>query len=41
MPKLTRMAGFEWGTGFYINATPPEESARALREVQLPPSPKS
>ena len=35
MPKLTRVAGFEWGSGFYINPTPPEEAARALREVQL------
>ena len=33
MPRLTRVAGFEWGTGFYINPTPPEESARFLREV--------
>ncbi|MGC1106156.1 MAG: galactose-1-phosphate uridylyltransferase [Candidatus Acidiferrales bacterium] len=35
MPKLTRVAGFEWGTGFYINPTPPEEAARFLREAQL------
>jgi len=35
IPKLTRVAGFEWGTGFYINPTPPEESARFLREVGL------
>jgi len=33
MPKLTRVAGFEWGTGFYINPTPPEEAARFLREA--------
>jgi len=32
MPTLTKVAGFEWGTGFYINPTPPEESARFLRE---------
>ncbi|RKZ22860.1 galactose-1-phosphate uridylyltransferase [bacterium] len=32
MPKLTRVAGFEWGTGFYINPTSPEEAARYLRE---------
>ena len=32
MPKLTRVAGFEWGTGFYINPTPPEEAAQFLRE---------
>jgi UDPglucose--hexose-1-phosphate uridylyltransferase len=30
------VAGFEWGTGFYINPTPPEESARFLREAQVP-----
>lgn len=30
MPKLSQMAGFEWGTGFYINAVAPEESARIL-----------
>ena len=36
MPKLTKMAGFEWGTGFYINPTPPEESARFLREAAVP-----
>lgn len=35
MPKLTKTAGFEWGTGFYINPTPPEEAARFLREVSL------
>jgi len=33
MPKLTKVAGFEWGTGFYINPTPPEEAAHFLREV--------
>jgi len=32
MPKLTKVAGFEWGTGFYINPTPPEEAAAYLRE---------
>lgn len=36
MPKLTKVAGFEWGTGFYINPTPPEDSARALREAEAP-----
>ncbi len=35
MPKLTKMAGFEWGTGFYINPTPPEESARFMREAAV------
>jgi len=32
IPKLTKVAGFEWGTGIYINPTPPEESAKFLRE---------
>ncbi len=35
MPRLTKVAGFEWGSGFYINPTPPEEAARYLREVKL------
>ncbi len=36
IPRLTRVAGFEWGSGFYINPTPPEESARYLREALVP-----
>lgn len=35
MPKLTKTAGFERGTGFYINPTPPEEAARFLREANV------
>ncbi len=35
IPKLTKIAGFEWGTGFYINPTPPEEAAKFLREVKI------
>jgi len=35
IPKLTNAAGFEWGTGFYINPTPPEEAAKFLREAGL------
>lgn len=31
VPKLTSIAGFEWGTGFYINPLPPEEAAAYLR----------
>jgi len=34
-PRLTPVAGFEWGTGFYINSTPPEEAARHLRAVDV------
>lgn len=35
LPRITNVAGFEWGTGFYINPTAPEEAARFLREVDL------
>ena len=35
IPKMTRIAGFEWGTGIYINPTPPEESAKFLRDAGL------
>ena len=31
VPKLTSIAGFEWGSGFYINPLPPEEAAAYLR----------
>lgn len=30
MPKLTHVAGFEWGTGFYINTVSPEDAAEIL-----------
>lgn len=32
IPVLTKMAGFEWGTGFYINPVPPETAARFLKQ---------
>jgi len=35
VPKLTPSAGFEWGTGFYINPTPPEKAAAWLRNAKL------
>lgn len=35
MPRLTHIAGFEWGTGFHINPTAPEEAAKYLREAAL------
>jgi UDPglucose--hexose-1-phosphate uridylyltransferase len=35
IPKLSKVAGFEWGTGFHINPTPPEEAASVLRESGL------
>ena len=31
MPRLTKVAGFEWGTGFYINPVSPEDAAEYLR----------
>ncbi|MFA5859009.1 MAG: galactose-1-phosphate uridylyltransferase [Elusimicrobiota bacterium] len=34
IPKLVKVAGFEWGSGFYINPTPPEEAAQFLREAE-------
>ena len=34
IPRITRLAGFEWGTGFYINPVPPEDAAKFLREVE-------
>lgn len=36
VPRLTNVAGFEWGSGFYINPMPPEEAARYLREIEIP-----
>jgi UDPglucose--hexose-1-phosphate uridylyltransferase len=35
IPKLTKVAGFEWGTGFYINPTTPEDAAQFLRETEV------
>jgi len=34
MPRLTQVAGFEWGSGFYINPVPPEEACRYLKEAK-------
>lgn len=35
IPKLTRVAGFEWGSGFYINPTLPEEAAQFMRTIDV------
>lgn len=35
MPRLTKVAGFEWATGFHINPTSPEESAKYLRDTAV------
>jgi len=36
MPRLTIAAGFEMGTGIYINVTAPEDAARHLRAATVP-----
>ncbi|MBN1353048.1 MAG: galactose-1-phosphate uridylyltransferase [Candidatus Omnitrophica bacterium] len=33
MPKLVNVAGFEWGSGFYVNPVPPEEAANKLTKA--------
>ncbi len=33
IPRLMRTSGFEWGSGFYILPTSPENAAKYLREV--------
>ena len=35
LPALARAGGFEWGSGLHINPVPPEDAARALREIRL------
>ncbi|MCP4581272.1 MAG: galactose-1-phosphate uridylyltransferase [candidate division Zixibacteria bacterium] len=35
IPKLVKVAGFEWGTGFYINPTTPEDAANFLKQVEI------
>ena len=35
LPVTVRPGGFEWGSGFFINPTPPEEAAEFLRKVQI------
>lgn len=35
MPRLIQVAGFEYGSGFYINPVPPEQAADFLRRAEL------
>jgi UDPglucose--hexose-1-phosphate uridylyltransferase len=35
MPRLSRIAGFEWGTGFYAVPTPPEVAIKYLRNAKI------
>ena len=34
-PRVTKIAGFEIGCGFYANPSPPEDIAQILRETQI------
>lgn len=36
VPRITQAAGFELGSGIYVNPSYPEESAEFLRSVQVP-----
>ncbi len=40
IPRIARVAGFEWGTGFYINPVSPEDAAAFLREIEVKPDGK-
>ena len=33
LPRLTNQAGFDWGAGYFVNPTPPEDAVRFLREA--------
>ncbi len=35
LPILTRVAGFEWGSGFYINPLPPEDACKSVKEAKV------
>ena len=36
VPRVTRTAGFELGSGMFINSSLPEESAKFLRSIKIP-----
>ncbi len=35
IPRITKVAGFEFSTGYYINPLPPERAAEALRKAVM------
>lgn len=35
VPRITKLGGFEWGTGLYINIVSPEDAAKELREAKI------
>lgn len=37
VPRIARQAGFEWGSGCFINAVAPEKAAADLRAAKPPP----
>lgn len=40
IPRITRIAGFEWGSGFHINPVAPEKAVQDLRAVSLKDCPE-
>jgi UDPglucose--hexose-1-phosphate uridylyltransferase len=36
VPRVSKAAGFELGSGMYINTAMPEDSAKFLREIEIP-----
>lgn len=36
MPRLAKQAGFELGSGMYVNVTLPEDNAKFLRQLEIP-----
>jgi UDPglucose--hexose-1-phosphate uridylyltransferase len=36
LPRIGRIAGYEWGTGWFINLVPPETAAERLRAAYQP-----
>jgi UDPglucose--hexose-1-phosphate uridylyltransferase len=37
IPRVTNTAGFEWGSGFYINPVPPEDAAEFMQNLVREP----
>jgi len=35
IPRISKTAGFEWGTDFYINSVLPEDAANFLKEINV------
>lgn len=35
MPRLVQVAGFEWGSGFYINTMSPEDACNAIKDAKI------